>query len=85
MPVLRIVSPDDLISQEAAADAERVRAEDAANQNAQLNTSLVAFIDNQFSIMVRHRDGANGWSDRLVTALRVFNGQYDSQKLAEIR
>ena len=35
--------------------------------------------------MVRHRDGANGWSDRLVTAMRVFNGQYDAQKLQEIR
>lgn len=35
--------------------------------------------------MVRHRDGASGWSDRLVAAMRVFNGQYNSTKLAEIK
>ena len=35
--------------------------------------------------MVRHRDGANGWSNRLVAALRTFNGEYDSSKLMEIR
>ena len=34
--------------------------------------------------MVRHRDGASGWSDRLVNAMRVFNGDYDTEKLAEI-
>ena len=85
MAVLRVISPDDLIEQEAQADAERVKAENAANENSKLATSLVAFIDNEFNTFVRHRDGANGWSDRLVTAMRVFNGQYDSQKLAEIK
>jgi len=82
---LRIVSPDQLIEQEAMSDATRVAAEDAANENSQLNTSLVAFIDNKFSTFMRHRDGANGWTDRLVTAMRVFSGQYDPQKLAEIK
>jgi hypothetical protein len=85
MPVLRVVSPDQLLEQEAEADAARVAAEDAANENTKLNTSLVAFIDNQFSMFSRHRDGASGWSDRLVNAMRVFTGVYDSQKLAEIK
>jgi len=83
--VLRIVSPDDLSQQETAADAQRVAAEDALSRDAQLNNSLLAFIDNEFSTFVRHRDGASGWSDRLVAAMRVFNGQYDTTKLAEIR
>ena len=48
-------------------------------------SSLVAFIDNEFSNFMRHRDGANGWTDRLITAMRVFNGDYDGTKLAEIR
>ncbi len=82
---LRIVSPDDLVRQEDADAKARVAAEEAANENSQLNTSLVAFIDNKFSTFMRHRDGANGWTDRLVTAMRVFAGQYEPQKLAEIK
>ena len=85
MAVLRVVSPANLIEQEAALDAERVAAEDALRDEQRLTSSLVSFIDNEFSTFMRHRDGASGWSDRLVQALRVFNGQYDSAKLAEIR
>lgn len=36
-------------------------------------------------MMVRHRNTVAGWSDRLLAALRAFNGQYDPTKLAEIR
>lgn len=85
MAVLRIVTPDELNQQEYDADRARAAAEDAANTNTQLTSSLAAFVDNQLSQMVRHRDGANGWSDRLVAAMRVFRGEYDSTKLAEIR
>ena len=85
MAGLRLVTPDQLIAQEATEATAARAAEDAANQNAQLNTSLVAFIDNEFGRMVRHRDSAAGWSDRLVVAMRCYNGVYDSQKLAEIR
>ena len=67
----------------AAAEVAASAAQVAANQN--VTNSLVAFVDNEFGRMVRHRDGANGWSDRLVSAMRVFAGQYDSQKLMEIR
>jgi hypothetical protein len=82
---LRIVSPTQLIQDEQQAAATAVAAEDAANQNSRLTTSLASFVDGEFSRMVRHRDGANGWSERLVDALRVFNGQYDLQKLQEIK
>ena len=85
MPVLSIVSPSQLTEQEAEADRLRVASEDAAAANATVNSSLVSFIDNQFGIMARHRDGSQGWSDRLTTAMRVFNGQYDVSKLMEIR
>ena len=85
MAVLKLVSPDALTRQEAEADAARVRAEDAAKDESRLTTSLVGFIDGEFSKFMRHRDGASGWTDRLTNAMRVFNGVYDSQKLAEIR
>lgn len=85
MPVLRVVSPDALVESEARADAARVEAEDRQRDETHLSNSLVAFIDNEFNTFVRHRDGANGWSDRLVSALRTFNGQYDATKMMEIR
>jgi hypothetical protein len=82
---LRLVSPEQTTAA-AADEATALRAaDDAAAQNTALNSSLVAFIDNQFSYFIRHRDGASGWSDRLVEAMRTFNGQYDTRKLAEIR
>src|SRR4029077_5086550 len=80
---LRLVTPEGLQSQEADAAKKAVIAEDAASSV--LTTNLVAFIDGQFEEMVRHRDGASGWTDRLTSAMRVFTGQYDSNKLAEIR
>ena len=85
MAVLRLVSPDQLNEQEAAADAVRVEAEDRLANDNMLTSSLVAFIDNQFSQFARHRDSASGWSDRLTNAMRVFKGVYEAQKLAEIR
>jgi hypothetical protein len=85
MPVLQLVTPDQLTQQGAAADAARVAAEDALRQDQQLTSSLVAFIDNEFWTFMRHRDGANGWTDRLVEAGRTFAGQYSTQKLQEIK
>lgn len=80
--VLRIQSPAQLIAQENQDNAAKVQ---AANVNTQATNALVNFIDNQFSTFARHRDGASGWSDRMVTAMRTFNGQYDAVKLQEIK
>jgi hypothetical protein len=82
---LRVVTPEKLIQGERTADAATVAAQDAANENSRLSTSLAGFVDGEFQRMVRHRDGSNGWSDRLVAAMRVFNGEYDIQKLHEIK
>jgi hypothetical protein len=46
---------------------------------------LAGFIRSEWDMMRRHRDTVAGWSERLLVALRAFNGVYDSQKLAEIR
>lgn len=83
--LLRIVSPDEYAQQDAAANAAKVAAEDAAKSQETVTSSLVAFIDNEFNTFSRHRDGANGWSDRLTNALQTFAGKYDTQKLMEIR
>jgi hypothetical protein len=45
---------------------------------------LAGYIKGQFEIMRNHRNTASGWSERLLVALRTFNGQYDASKLAEI-
>lgn len=87
MAVLNVVSPDELTRREADEASARVEIEDRAAiaDQEQIANSLVGFIDNQFSTFVRHRDGGYGWSDRLQQAMRTFKGEYDGQKLAQIR
>lgn len=82
--VLRVVGPAEL---EAA--LQRQAKEKAALENAdtaQQISDLGAFIRTQYEMFRNHRnDVAAGWSNRLLTALRSFNGMYDPNKLAEIR
>lgn len=82
--VLRLVSPAELSQQLDEADRKRVEAEDASN-NVVL-TSLAQHIRSQFDMMKRHRNtNGAGWTNRLLNALRVFNGSYDAAKWAEIQ
>ena len=76
---LRVVSNAEMDQQEA---------DTLAQQQAAANTQyvgLLGFIRNEWDIMRRHRDSAVGWTERLLSALRAFNGVYDPTKLAEIR
>jgi len=61
----------------------------ASEQQAQVPTlqyqGLLGFIRNEWDIMRRHRDTSSGWSERLLAAMRAFNGIYDPTKLMEIR
>lgn len=58
----------------------------AAAQPAQQNLSdLAGFIRAQYEIFRNHRNTQNGWSDRLLNALRAFNGQYDPTTLQQIK
>jgi hypothetical protein len=87
-PVLRVVGPGDLDRQLAAKDQAAVAVSDAAAKQTQENdlASLAGYIRGQFDMMKQHRNMANsGWSERLLRALRVFNGLYDSTKQAEIK
>src|SRR5215471_13762547 len=73
-------------------NAEIDAAEARARQNQQQSLvptmqyqGLAGYIRQQWDMMVRHRNTVNGWSDRLLAALRAYNGQYDPDKLVEIR
>jgi hypothetical protein len=45
---------------------------------------LVGYIRAQFNMMRDHRNTASGWSNRLLEALRTFNGQYSPSKFQEV-
>lgn len=84
--VLRVVGPGALDAAIRARDEEMAAAQDAAKSPENDLTSLASYIRGQFDMFKRHRNNAMaGWSDRLLNALRVFNGQYDAGKLAEIQ
>ena len=84
--VLRVVGPNELDAAIRARDEEVAAAEDAARSGAGELSSLGSYIRGQLDIFRRHREtGGSGWSDRLIHALRVFNGEYDPDKLAQIK
>lgn len=83
--VLRVVPLAQLEARRKEQDEARARAEDAAHEPI-VATQLAGFIRSQFEIFRNHRNNSqSGWSERLLIALRAFNGQYDASKLAEIR
>jgi hypothetical protein len=83
--ILRVVSPDELFQREQAEFEQQAAQEDAARQEDVRNTALASHIRAEFETMRNHRSSASGWNDRLLAAQRVFNGEYDPVKLAEIR
>lgn len=81
--LIKIVPPAVLDAAEAAQDKARANA--ASAQQPQLQ-GLAAFIRGQFELFKLHRnDMVAGWSERLIQALRAFNGVYEPSKLAEIK
>jgi len=82
--LLRVVPPAELeahIAEQDRADYER-----RAGQTQQsADDNLAAYIRQQWEMMRRHRNSASGWSDRLLHALRTFNGEYSQAQLAEIK
>jgi hypothetical protein len=84
--VIQVIPPGALDRMEARQNKERAAAEDAAAQPSDLALSnLAGYIRTQFDMMRNHRNNTTaGWSNRLIAALRAFNGQYDPSKLQEI-
>jgi hypothetical protein len=86
--VLRVVGPAQLNADNDRRDREKAALEDEAAKKAENNelTDLTGYIRGLFDQYARHRGNATaGWSQRLLAALRAFNGQYDASKLAEIK
>lgn len=83
--ILRVVGPEQLsIALKEQAEADAAAADVAATPGDMSN--LAGFVRSEFDMMKRHRNNANsGWSERLLSALRAFNGQYDAGQLNEIR
>jgi len=82
--VLRVVGPNQLAAGIEAQDKARAAAAKPKENDVDPGT-LDSYIRRQLDIFQRHRDNSSGWSNRLLHALRVFNGEYDSQKLSEIQ
>lgn len=84
--VLQVVPPAQLEAALKAQDEAKAAASAAGSTSDVALTNLAAFIRTQFDIFKRHRNDAQaGWSERLLSALRAFNGQYDANKLAQIK
>jgi len=71
----------DAVAQRAQADVQM----QSLQVPPQFATNLYAFIRKSYDEFRRHRDSAAGWSQRLLAALRAFNGQYEPSHLAEIK
>lgn len=84
--VLRVMGPKDTNAAFQARDAEVAALRDASKPAEDAMDGLVGYVRRQYEIFKRHRyNGQAGWNDRLLAALRTFNGQYDASKLNEIR
>jgi len=83
-PVLRVVPEAALQAQERAADQKQEET-NQATLTAQTASQLAGYIREQFTTMKNHRNTSAGWNERLLSALRMFNGQYDPGKLQAIR
>lgn len=82
--VLRVVGPGELEAALQREAREKAQAEDATLQPE--ISDLGSFIRTEYETFRNHRNNtAAGWSNRLLNALRAFNGMYDPTKLAEIQ
>src|SRR5215470_5990932 len=68
-----------------AAERRQMEEQRATQADTLQFVGLAGYIRQQWDMMVRHRNTVNGWSDRLLMSLRCIQGQYEPQKLAEIR
>jgi len=79
--LLRVVPNSELVAQEKKQAEKNLESQKPSEQ---LQSSLGAYVRTQFDIFKRHRDSV-GISDRLLRALRTFNGQYSTEQLHEIK
>lgn len=83
--VIQVVPPAQLDAQDQSRASMKAAATAAQSTPQQDVSTLVSYIKGQFEIMRNHRNTQSGWSERLLVAMRAFNGQYDQTKLQQIR
>jgi hypothetical protein len=81
--VIQFTPPAQLEQQLSDAAANKAAAAQPANAEPQY-PQLAGYVKAQFEIFRNHRNTNAGWSNRMLAALRSFNGQYDPTKLAEV-
>ena len=81
-PLLRVVAPEDLAARE---EADATAAAEAAAPSQLALDGLAGHIRTRYEQFSKHRKGAAGWDDRLLSAMRTFKGEYDPGRLAEIK
>lgn len=80
--VLQVIPPAELERQLQ----DRAQQQAASNQPPpQDMAQLGQYVRGQYEIFRNHRNTAAGWSERLLVGLRAYNGQYEANKLTEIR
>lgn len=82
--ILRVVTPQELTDAENAANQQAANQNEAGEQDA-WQQSLAGFINGEFQRFDRHRNSAQGWTDRITAAMEAFKGVYPPDKLAAIR
>jgi hypothetical protein len=85
--LMKVVTPGAVTNFQDALDKKRAAEQDAMNAagESEVEQNIASYITKQYEQFKRHRTSANGWDERLLAALRAFNGQYDATKLAEIK
>ena len=85
-PALRVVGRDGAQAIDQVRDAARAQAYAPPPDATASPAGLAGFITDQYILMRRHRDQpGRGWSDRLLSALRAFDGVYENNVLQEIK
>jgi hypothetical protein len=80
--VLQVIPPGALenqLQQRAQANAA------ASAPSTPVVPELAAYVRSMYEVFRNHRNTQQGWSERLLAALRIFNGQYDASQTAEIK
>src|ERR1700761_985873 len=83
--VMQVIPPAQLEQQlQQRATDQATQQDAAAAAQAPQYPELAGYVKAQFEIFRNHRNTNAGWSNRMLAALRTFNGQYEPTKLVEI-
>ena len=83
---VKVVPPNQYDQQQQAADKLKADAYAKAANSVQTMTDLAGYVRGLYDMFRTHRDMVSGgWSNRLMHALRTFNGEYHPSKLQQIR